>query len=254
MRRDVQSAWQLLDFLSNVDPVKFEETLAQINWASVDEMIGDTWSQHNHEVEVFLQICFRSKIARNELQALILKNISRLGIMSARLAMLAPDVAIQELQSGHVIGLGDSFHFEWQIGAAVVAQIAKSSPEFLEPLLRPHLSTAGYLLSKPNQPFFGEPLLFLCLVWQLSPKSFCGIVSSINPEGALVGWCDSLNAKTHSQKRRADTFQSDRHTAAWLIERTLEREDRVGDVARALRKRFPKRSIPPAKTLEPFEL
>lgn len=208
-----------------------------------------------HEIEVFLQVCFQAASAKAPIRALVYGNLHNADTLSVRLAMLAPDAAVANLKAGKQVGLASYGHFHWRMSAAVVAQLAESHSGLLGPMILPHAQTASEQLSRKSQPFFDEPLLFLRLIWQLAPHAFEQIMTGIDAASAEAGWAAALNgrnAKLHAPTGDRTHQRVDRETAAWLVERALGRSDDLGAAAHRLRERFPKRSLPTAKSLEPF--
>lgn len=254
-RRDFQQAAWLLDFLRDVSKRQFEATIARIDWAQIDRTIGDAWDATYHEIEVFLQVCFQALAAKTPIRAMIVGHLDGMEPLPVRLAMLAPDAAARQIRAGKTVGLASYGHFHWRMSAAVVAQLVNSHAELVEPMIAPHVAVASQQLGRKSQPFFDEPLLFLRLTWQLAPVVFERIMAGIDPAGAEAGWAAALqgvDAKQHAPVGDRRQKRSDRESAAWLIERTLERTDALGAVACRLRARFPRRSMPPPKLLEAF--
>ncbi len=193
--------------------------------------------------------------AKAPIRALVDRNLDRADTLPIRLAMLAPDAAVTKLKAGKQVGLSSYGHFHWRMGAAVVAQLAEAHRDLLGPMIAPHAKTASEQLSRTSQPFFDEPLLFLRLIWQLAPDAFEQILAGVHAAGAEAGWAAALSggdAKLHAPTGDRTQRRVDRETAAWLVERTLGRGDDLGAAARRLRERFPKRSLPTRKSLEPF--
>lgn len=140
--------------------------------------------------------------------------------------------------------------------ATLFAQLAEAHADLLDAMIAPHVAVAAKQLSRKTQPFFGEPLPFLRIVWQFAPISFEGILAAMGPAGAEASWAAALRGEDAAQHApTADLKQkvADRQTAAWLVERTLARSDAIGEVARRLRRRLPRGSIPPSTLLEVFK-
>lgn len=254
-RRDFQPAAWLLDFIREVTKRQFEATVALIDWARIDGTIGDAWGAMYHEIEVFLQVCFQAASAKAPIRAMVARNLESAETLSVRLAMLAPDAAVTQLKAGKPIGLASYSHFHWRMSAVVVAQVAEAHADLLEPMIAPHIRVASDQLSRKSQPFFDEPLMFLRVVWQLAPRTFEQIMAGIDTSGAETGWAAALSgvdAKQHAPAGDREQKRLDRQTAAWLVERNLARSDHLGAAARRLRARFPRRSRPTPKSLEPF--
>ena len=254
-RRDFQPATWLLDFIREVSKRQFEATVALIDWIRIDQTIGDAWGAMYHEIDVFLQVCFQAAAAKAQIRAMVTRNLENTETLSVRLAMLAPDAAVTQLKAGKPVGLASYSHFHWRMSAALVAQLAEAHVDLLEPMIAPHIMVASDQLSRKSQPFFDEPLMFLRLVWQLAPRAFEQIMASIDAAGAEAGWAAALSgndAKQHAPTGDREQKRVDRQTAAWLVERNLDRSDDLGAAARRLRACFHSRSRPTPKSLEPF--
>jgi hypothetical protein len=166
--------------------------------------------------------------------------------------MLAPDAAIAQLKAGRQVALSSHGHFHWEMSATLMAQLADAPEELLNSMIAPHADVAAKQLSSESQPFFGEPLLFLRIVWEVAPASFERIMAAIDSKGAEAGWSAALRGEDASRFDRTGERgqrRKDQDTAAWLIERALGRPDALGDIARELRKRMSRKSVPSARLL-----
>ncbi|OYX52080.1 MAG: hypothetical protein B7Y97_02715 [Sphingomonas sp. 32-66-10] len=254
-RRDFQTAAWLLGFIGEVSKRQFEATVAHIDWARIDRTIGDAWGAMYHEVAIFLQVAFHAGSAKASIRAMIAAHLDEMEPLSVRLAMLAPETAARQVTAGKTVGLASHGHFHWRMSAAVVAQLVNPHPDLLEPMIAPHVAAASAQLGRKTQPFFDKPLLFLRLARQMAPVGFERIMAGIDPDGAEAGWTAALqgaDARQHAPTGDRRQRRADRESAAWLVEGALERDDALGEVARRVRARFPRRSLPPAKLLQPF--
>jgi hypothetical protein len=254
-RRDFQTAAWLLGFIGEVSKRQFEATVARIDWLRIDRKIGDAWGAMYHEVAIFLQVAFQAASAKASIRAMIAAHLDEMEPLSVRLAMLAPETAARQVIAGKSVGLSTHDHFHWRMSAAVVAQLVNPHPDLLEPMIAPHVAVASAQLGRKTQPFFDKPLLFLRFARQMAPVGFERIMAGIDPDGAEAGWTAALqgaDAKQHAPTGDRRQRRADRESAAWLVEHALERDDALGEVARRVRARFPRRSLPPAKLLEPF--
>lgn len=75
--------------------------------------------------------------------------------------------------------------------------------------------------------------MFVEVLREVAPASLQRILSAVDVEKGEVGWRDSLPKPGGA-----------RDAVAGLIEAALTRDDAVGDMARRLRKKYPKRTIP----------
>lgn len=256
-RRDFQAAGWLLEFVREVSARRFETIVSLIDWPKIEATIGDAWERSEHNIEVFLQICFQAESVQEPVRQMIARNRTRRSTLSVRLAMLAPQGAVEQVEAGAIVELASHGHFHWRMSAALIAQLAMMRSDLIEAMVTPHEALAGEKLSSKSQPFFDEPLLFLRLLCQLAPASFERIMAAIDPAGAEIGWGTALSgadAARHAPDGDREQARIDRQTAAWLVEITHERPDALGETARRLRRRYPRRSVPSAKLLEPFDL
>ncbi|WP_035773962.1 hypothetical protein [Asaia astilbis] len=76
------------------------------------------------------------------------------------------------------------------------------------------------------------------------------ILDQIDPARATEGWRKALLGGEAQRKHNKDA--NPREAAALLIHYAIDRVDALGDVARSLRREYPKRSTPSAKMLEPI--
>lgn len=249
-QRSFQSAAGLLSFLRKAAPQKFYATVAAIDWDQVDATIGDGWRSTTHDFEVFLAMCHASPEARPALAALIERNRPRMGAMSTRLAIIAPDSGYRHVEAGGEIALSHFEHFDWRLGVGVLAYFADKRPDLVEALLRPHEAKAGAVLSRASPSWYREAALFLRLAWQVAPESFQRLLDHLDVAAAEQGWTNALTGKEGTRERGAKAGA--RQAVAFLINRAIDRTDAVGDLARGLRQRFPKRSVPSAATLKPL--
>jgi len=75
--------------------------------------------------------------------------------------------------------------------------------------------------------------MFVEVAIEAAPASLQRMLSTVDVEKAEKGWKDSLEKGGPA-----------RDTVALLIDSSLSREDAVGNLARSLRKKLPKRSQP----------
>jgi hypothetical protein len=78
--------------------------------------------------------------------------------------------------------------------------------------------------------------MFIEVIREAAPACLRRMLSAVDVQKAEAGWKDSLEKSGTA-----------RDAVALLIESALSREDTVGDMARKLRKNFPKRSQPKAR-------
>ncbi|UUZ67924.1 hypothetical protein LP416_26590 [Polaromonas sp. P2-4] len=240
-KRDMQQAAFLLSFLATAAPKKFNQTIVAIDWDQVGTTFGDDWSDLFHDAEVFLGVCFRRPEHRRAVAAFIARNADRIVVMPPRLALMAPDVACRHVEKGRRIALSRFDHVEWRFGAGLIPYFHKSRPDLVEALLTPAEATATRALSQHHPSWYAEVTLFIRLLRQLVPQSLERILAQVDFTGAEIGWAAALS--NGGAPRRA---------VALLIEISKDRSDSLGEVARRLRTRFAKLSVPKADDLRPL--
>jgi hypothetical protein len=241
-KRDFQQAAYLLLFLAKAAPAKFNETVAGIDWDQVSTTYGEDWSSLYHDAEVFLAVCFQRAEHRGAITALIQCNAHRIKVLSPRLALMAPDVACRHVAEGRILSIAQFEHVSWHPGAGVVGLFIKNRPDLVDALLRPAEPVMVRVLSHQHHSWYGDAALFLRTLRQFAPQSLDRVFGQIDIAKAEIGWAASL-ARGGGPRR----------SAALLVEFGRGRIDAVGEMARRLRGRFPKLSMPKPEDLVPFE-
>jgi hypothetical protein len=241
-KRDFQAVSLLLSFLHKASPAKYAATVAALDWIRIEATIGDDWSNMFHDAQVLLGVCYGAKASRPTVEAVIHRNLYRIVTLPPRLALMAPSTGYRHIETGGTIGLADFGHFHWEEAVGVLAYFAGDRPDLVEPLLAPHETAAGAVLSNKHPSWYQKASPFICVVRQVAPASFERILSAVNDAAAEEGWAATLKGKGDG-----------RRTVALLVESAIGRTDGLGAVARRLRERFPHRSRPLQKDLEPVE-
>jgi hypothetical protein len=231
-KRDFQNATFLLLFLQKAFREKYVTTVRALDWPRIERTIGDDWANLPHEVEIFLSVGYSDKIAREILQDTVLRNLSRIDKFSPRVACIVPKAAFAHVEAGRKIRLAQYDHCAWRFGALIVSQFARERPDLLEDLLSPWERAFAAGLSWQNSSWFREVALFVEVLSETAPETLQRILASIDVAKGEEGWSDSL--EKGGEPRRA---------IALLVQAAISRTDAVGDMARRLRKRFPKVSM-----------
>ncbi len=196
-------------------------------------VIRKYWSNLPHDAEVLIGVAFGSKSSREILQELLLRNLHRIEAFPPRLVLICPTAAFKHVEKGGLIRLTQHGHVEFTFGAAAVACFADERPELLEELLSPSEVPTGAVLSHEHPSWYKEAYSYIEVVAEAVPQSLQRILDSIDIKGAEKGWA---NALSHGSNPR--------RTVALLVESCIGREDKLGELAKRLRSRFPKSSIP----------
>jgi hypothetical protein len=234
-RRDFQTATFLLSFLRRVLPSKFMRTVDSIDWARIGESIGRDWVDLTHEEEIFLTVGCAGKKAHAEISAVVVRNFHRIDKLSPRLAAAFPEIVAPFLETGKPLRLGQYNHFEFEFGAMVTIQLARRRSDLVETALSPFEKFAAEALSRENASWFVRAPGFIEVLREVCPAILQRILSFVDVTTAEAGWLDSLKNEKAGSARDA---------VALLVESSLVRDDTVGDMARRLRKKFPRRSVP----------
>lgn len=232
--RDMQSAAGLLSMLHDVSPAKYEKVIDGIDWNCIAETIGHHWDNLPHEAEVFLGVCYGAEPSRHKLDGLILANLERIRLFPPRIAIVSPDAAIRHVEAGKEIRIAQHDHVDWTFGPVVLALFAERKPERLESAVQSAEATASKTFSQRNHSWFKDAYEYINILNEVAPQSLERILDGVDVSGASEGWADSLKKGGGSAK-----------TVAFLIARSLKREDKLGELAQSLRKRFPRKSVPP---------
>lgn len=240
--RDFQTAGGLLEYLRKVDRKRYGRIVQLLDWRSLETTLAPHLNDLFHDADIFLSICGLDASAQRQISAMLRKHDSSLTKLTPRLAYTAFDFAVAFVRSGREIGISNPQHVSWNWGVILLAKFAEHDEDLIQAFLAPHLRNAASSLSRQHSSWYKEPLLFLRLVRQLDPFGFETILESIDADAAEVGWANALNGDAHT-----------RRTAAFLVHASLHRTDRLGEVARSLRARFPKKSTPSAAILERLE-
>ncbi|MBR0828527.1 hypothetical protein JQ596_23605 [Bradyrhizobium manausense] len=231
--RDYQNVTFLLSTLRKAHPAKFNATVVALDWQRIGRTIGTHWSNLPHEAEILLSVVYSNETARKAVDELVLNHATQIEQFSPRVACLSPKAAVAHLDAGKPVRLARHGHCEWKFGAVFMAQIGKDRPDLIEKMVAPIENDLGAILSNQNASWFKEASLFLEVLGEAWPEGLQGILSAIDANKAEAGWVSSLEAGGDP-----------RRTAAFLVESAFSRTDTVGDLARRMRKRFPKASVP----------
>jgi hypothetical protein len=225
-KRDFQNATFFLAFLKKAYRSKYDATVRALDWSMIERTIGEDWQHLPHEEQIFLSVCYSNPHAREAVQDLISRNLSRIDKFPARIGCLAPKAAFAHVESGKVIQLGGGYS---DFAAFLVAQFVRDRPDLVAALIGPSENSLAEGLSGQNASWFKEKEQLVGLLMEKAPEHLQRILASVDIAKAEEGWADSL--ETGGEPRRA---------AALLVEAAISRPDAVGDMARRLRKRFPK--------------
>ncbi|WP_133243779.1 hypothetical protein [Sphingomonas pokkalii] len=243
-KRDYQSCAMLLSFLQDIAHETFCTVVRAIDWDAVSRTIGDDWSGGGGDGEVLLGVAFGDPQIRPVLKDLIAPHLPSMRVMAARLALMFPDLAIEQLNAGRLVG----FDHRWEWGALITGHVAAVRPNLLDRLLQTNLKELADSLSQQHPNYLHEKLLLIRIIADVTPDAFDRLLSLIEPASAAIGWRKALRGIQNEYER--DAQSNARALAAFLVEHALRKQDAVGAMARELRRSFPRASVPDVKTLE----
>lgn len=250
--RSFQAAAGLLSFMHKASPKRFEATVLALDWDVVDQQIGAGWEDDIGDACMLLGVAYGLPAARPKIEALVARNEERIGTMSTRLAALAPESALRHVAAGRRIAITHFGHVDWELGAVVFARFIEKGRRQVPKLIGAHVDGIAAALSQPSPTFYNEALLFLRLANSAEPGFIQEVLDRIEVGKAACGWRNALATRANNRVQGAKAQA--RQVAALLVQYSIDREDAVGDLARQLRREFPKASLPLAKTIDPIDL
>ena len=231
--RQFQNTSFLLAFMAQAAPAKFRATAATMDWMHIAETIGDQWRNLPHEAEVLFGVAYQAESCREKIERVIHDNLHRIEAFPPRLVLIAPNAAYRHAEQGGLIRLAHHDHVDWRFGVAAITCFAEESPNLLESILKPSEITTGRVFSNAHPSWYDEAADYVHLIKEIVPLSLQRILNAVDVRGAEKGWTASLRYR-----------RGPRRTVALLVESSLERPDELGALARRLRIRFPKSSVP----------
>jgi hypothetical protein len=232
-KRDFQSASSVLLFVRRISATKFEATMAAIDWGRIERTIGHDWENMPHDQEVFIAVAYVAKRSRKEVVKVIERNAPRVKLFPPRFALMAPSAALRHVAAGGKIRFGRYERIDWVFGPATVALFAEKRPDLVDTTILPWEAEIGRALSYSHPSWYDKAADFLNVLVAVNPASLQRILGQVNVATAETGWAASL-AKAGDPRR----------SVSLLVEAAWNRQDGVGILARTLRARFPRSSIP----------
>lgn len=232
--RHFQSASFLLHFLSKVAPRKYDAVLRQLDWMQLDAVIGDDWENMHHETEELLAMLYSRQPTRHLVQKFIHDRAHRIVHFPPRLMLLVPEVGIEHLAKGGLLRLAHYGHLSWDFGGAALFILAEARPDLVEQVVNPFVEELAKNVTKYNRDFTGPAEGFLRVIAEHAPVVWQKVLAKLDLTAAEINLAECLTKD-----------EDHRRTAAVVIESALIRNDLVGDMARRLRRKYPKSSVAP---------
>jgi hypothetical protein len=236
--RDLQSAGFFLYFLSRAAPRKFEGVLRKLDWEKFGSIIANDWIEMPHETEALLGALFSRPATRDLVKKFISDNAYRIELFPPRLVLMVPEAGVAHLRRGGLLRLAPYNNLSWIPGGLALAIIAAERPELVEQAVAPFVDQIGLKLTNYNRDQTGPAEGFIHVVIEYAPTAWGNVLANLNP------------ATTWSSLAECLTMDEDhRRTAALVIESAITLSGPIGDMARQLRRQFPKASTAPSDDL-----
>ena len=231
--RAFQDAAIFMQFFRICAPRKAKGVTSRLDWEKISTTIGEEWSDLPHEAEVFLGTLYSVGASRDAISSFIDQNLGRIKNFPPRIAAIAPDAAISHAAKGGAIRLAQHGHVDWLFGPLVIGLFAEKRPDLLDGILMRQASEVAQALSGPNASFYSDAAPFLYMMRTYAPASMQKILRLIDATKASPGWEDCLAKRSEA-----------REAAAILVDSALAADGELGELAAALRKHFPRASVP----------
>ena len=165
---------------------------------------------------------------------MITRRASEMQVIDPRIAYVAPAAAMAALDGGAKLALARHMGFHWALAAYAVDLVAEHRPTLLARVVADSESKAVEAFHVLQVNLYPDMNLFILILKRHALASLGRILDGLDPKKAEAGWSACLKAGGKAGR-----------SAAVLVEEAMPREDALGEVARHLRARFPKASIPP---------
>ena len=231
--RDFQTAAGLLSVLYRCTPKKYESIVRQLDWAKLDSQIAADWADPSHETEVLLSMLSLSETTRPLVSDFIASRADRILEMPPRLILLAPRVGADHLKAGKKLRLAKFDHVDWEMGAGALYLVGTDRPELVAPAVRPFVDDIAKGIVSYHRNEANEAEFLIRVLIEMAPNVWEDILLALDVAVAEESLTNCL-AKGRGHRR-----------AAALVLDTAQRiRGDIGEMARRLRKRFPKASVP----------
>jgi hypothetical protein len=153
--------------------------------------------------------------------------------MPSLIAVLSPELACAVVDQGGSIAIGEDMALGWPRVAYIVYKFSELRPDLVPILVAPHEAETATSLQSKQTNIFDHMDVFLRLLDEVASDSLARILARVEPVAAEAAWGACLTKGGKAGR-----------SAAILIEHCLTMPGELGEVARRLRQRFPKASIP----------
>ncbi|MCQ4312786.1 hypothetical protein NAV33_12875 [Pseudomonas stutzeri] len=230
--RMFQQVTFLLALLRRVSRPKFKRLVKLIDWDVLGVTIGEHWRHLPHDAETLIGVAASTRESWATMASFVRKYLGHMETMPPRLAVIAPDAAVEFVRGGKSIALASYSHVAWNYGEFVIALFLEKAPELLPPALAQCIPTIAKAVSEDHPSWYKESSPMLKAMLTHAPDSLQLALDLVSADKAAIGWKAALEAGGRS-KRTVDV----------LLQAARDRTDAIGDLARQLRRRRKTRSI-----------
>lgn len=220
-----------LALLRRVSRPKFKRLVRLIDWDGLGVTIGEHWRHLPRDAETLIGVAAGTRESRATMASFVQKNLGNMETMPPRLAIIAPDAAVEFVRGGKSIALASYSHVAWSYGEFVIALFLEKAPELLSPALAQCIPALAKAVSEAHPSWYKESSPMLKAMLTHAPESLQLALNLVSAEKAAIGWKAALEAGGGS-KRTVDV----------LLHAAGDRTDAIGDLARQLRRRRKPRS------------
>jgi hypothetical protein len=234
-RREFEQAARFIGFFRRADPKRAATLCRQLDWSRLGTTIGAEWSYLTHESTVFMCQAAVDKQSREIVTSVIQAHLADIRVMPSRIAVLAPELACAVVDQGGTISIGMDMAYgaSWWLAACIIYKFSELRPDLVHVLVTPYEAEAATSLQSKQTKVFHDADVFLRVMDEAAPDALARILARVEPVAAEAAWGTCL-AKGGKAGR----------SAAILIELCRTMPGELGEVARRLRQRFPKASLP----------
>ena len=234
--RDFQSVAGLLHLLYRCLPKKYDNVVRQLELSKLDAEISGDWANPSHETEVLLTCMSMSETTGPLVSNLIASRADQIVEMPPRLILLAPRVVTEHVEAGKMLRLVKFGHVEWELGAVALLQIGEDHPKLVGPAVRPFVQNIAKGIEGYDRNHAAEAELLIRVLIEMVPTIWEDVLLALDTELAEQSLANCLSEG-----------RGHRRAAALVVDSAQQSGGQVGEMARRLRKRFPKSSIPQTK-------
>jgi len=232
-RREFQRAAYFLGFFRHVAPKKAAVLCQNLDWGRLNETIGPEWSHLTHDTTILICQAALDEKSRDIVMPVIKSHLAEIQVLPSRIAVLAPEVACEVVSKGGVVQIGEDMALSWPVAAYIVRKFGELRPDLVIKLVAPHMDKAASSLQSKQTNLFDDADTFIRTLEENAPELLTQILFKLDPVAAETAWTSCFRKGVKP-----------RRSAAILIEHCLEMPGELGNVAKRLRKQFPKTSIP----------